>query len=160
MFEIRPYELKYLDQSYDFLIDTFYISFGPDKSQWPNGLGNYELAKYRADIANILGKDGNSSFSVHCDNQFVGQIELKRLKDGCGYVSFYYLSSEYRNKGLGKQLDEFAIKELKRQGCRKVRLAVSGLNKAGQRFYEKNGWKSLGPDPDRPLGIMMEKELE
>lgn len=135
-------------------------NLGPDKSQWPNGLGNYELIKYQADIEKVLAQDGNWSFSVHCDDQLVGQIELKKLKDGCGYVSFYYLRREYRNKGLGKQLDEFAMKELKRQGCRKARLAVSGLNKAGQRFYEKTGWKSLGPDPDRPLGIMMEKELE
>lgn len=140
-------------------MDSFQISFGPDKTQWPNGLGNYPLDQYRADIEKLLTISSVSIFSVFHEDQTVGQIELRKLKDGSGFVSFYYLVPEFRNKGLGKQLDDFAITELKKRGCTKVRLTVSERNKAGLRFYEKTGWKSLGPDPTRPQGITMEKEI-
>lgn len=158
MLEILPYDKENLDKSYEFLMETFQVSFGPDKSTWPNGLGTYHLEKYRADIEGLLSKpDKNWFYSAHHDGQVVGQIELKRLKDGTGYVSFYYLIAEYRNKGWGRQLDEFALQELKNKGFQKIRLTVSELNKNAQRFYEKQGWKSLGPDPVRPMGITMEK---
>lgn len=160
MLTIIPYDKSNIDKSYGFLMETFQISFGPDKTQWPNGLGNYPLENYRSDIEKILLNKNSPIFSV-CDGpQVVGQIELRKLNDGCGFVSFYYLIPEYRNKGFGKQLDEFAKNELKRLGCSKMRLTVSELNKSGQRFYEKNGWKSLGPDPTRPLGLTMEKEID
>lgn len=159
MLKILPYDKKHIAKSYEFLMETFHISFGPDKTQWPNNLGTYKFEEYRADIDKILSIGGNWMFSAFNDDQLIGQIELKRLKDGCGYVSFYYLVPEFRNKGLGKHLDAFAIEELKRRGCSKVRLTVSERNKAGQRFYEKNGWKTLGPDPTRPQGITMEKEI-
>ncbi|MGZ3769409.1 MAG: GNAT family N-acetyltransferase [Bdellovibrio sp.] len=160
MLEILPYDIIHIDKSYEFLLETFHISFGPDKAQWPNNLGDYPFEKYKADIKRLLTGKDCFFFSAYHNGQVVGQIELRKLKDGCGYISFYYLIPQYRNRGLGRDLDEFAVHELKRQGCHKVRLAVSELNKAGQRFYEKNGWKSLGPDPNRPLGLIMEKDIE
>jgi ribosomal protein S18 acetylase RimI-like enzyme len=161
MLEIRPYDIIHVKTSFEFLMDTFRISFGLDKSLWPNNLGNYEFDKYRADIEKILANTAFSTFSVWHEEKLIGQIELKKLNETppCGYVSFYYLIPEYRNKGFGKQLDDFALSEFKRQGLPRVRLTVSELNLAGQKFYDKNGWRTLGPDPSRPLGITMEKDL-
>lgn len=157
--KILPYDKKELRTSFKFLTDTFNISFGPNKDQWPNNLGNYSFDAYSADIEKILNDERFFFFGVYDGPELVGQIELKKLTNDCGYVSLYYLKTEYRNKGLGKQLDDFAFKELERQGCMKIRLTVSELNKPGQRFYEKNGWKCVGPDPKRPLGLIMEKMI-
>ncbi|WP_413289774.1 GNAT family N-acetyltransferase [Bdellovibrio sp. HCB337] len=159
MLKILPYDKNHIDKSYGFLMDSFQISWGPDKAKWPNGLGSYPLEQYRTDIEKLLTYNSVAIFSVFHGDQTVGQIELRKLKDGSGFVSFYYLVPEFRNKGLGKQLDDFAINELKRRGCTRVRLTVGELNKAAQRFYEKSGWKLLGADPTRPQGLTMEKEI-
>lgn len=162
MFKILPFDKANIEKSYEFLMDSFQISFGPDKELWPNNLGHYEFAKYRDDIFTMLEQSPSSKFfSVWHNSQIVGQIELKQLKKipSCGYVSFYYLVPEYRNKGYGKFLDEFAINEFRKSGFQKARLTVSEKNPAAQKFYEKSGWSVVGPDPNRPQGITMEKDL-
>lgn len=161
MLTILPMDPIHLKTSYAFLVESFTISFGPNKSAWPNGLGNYDFVRYSGHIERLLKDPAHSFFSVWDNDQLIGQIELSNYKEipDCGYVSFYYLKPEYRNKGLGQQLDHFAITEFKKYGYKKARLTVSEINKPGQRFYQKNGWRPLGPDPERPLGITMEKDL-
>ena len=160
MLEFRPYDIAHIQRSFDFLLETFCISFGSDKVQWPNNLGSYHFEKYKADIERLLLNKEYFFFSVFRDSQLIGQVELKKLKDSIGYVSFFYLIPEYRNQGFGRELIEFSMRELKRNDCHKARLTVSELNVAALKFYAKNGWKSLGPDPSRPLGITMEKEID
>ena len=162
MFKILPFDKANIEKSYEFVMDTFHISFGPDKDLWPNNLGTYAFEKYRDDIFRTLEKSPSwKFFSVWHESQIIGQVELKTLKKipSCGYVSFYYLVPDYRNKGYGKFLDEFAINEFKNSGLQTARLTVSEVNQAAKRFYEKSGWKVVGPDPDRAQGITMEKAL-
>lgn len=161
LIQILPYDKTHIETSYKFLVDSFFISFGDDKSKWPNFLGSYSFDYYQQDTVNILASGNHSYFSVWDNEKLIGQIEMTTLTEpaSCGYVTFYYLTPEYRHQGLGRQLDEFAMNEFKRHGLKKARLTVSELNQAGQRFYAKCGWSSLGSDPDRPLGIIMEKNL-
>jgi len=150
-----------ISESYEFLLDTFRISFGDDKSKWPNNLGNYGLAKFSEHFAEILKKDPEAIYSVWYEDKLVGQIDLKTSwkEKNCGYVSFFYLLPEYRNRGLGAILDQYATSAFKKKGLLKAQLTVSEMNLPGIKFYEKNGWKRVGPDPERPLGIIMEKEF-
>lgn len=162
MFKILPFDKANIEKSYEFLMDSFKISFGPDRELWPHDLGTYEFTKYRSDIFKVLDESPNCKFfSVWHDSNIIGQIELKKLKKipSCGYVSFYYLVPAYRNRGYGKFLDEFAINEFKNGGLQTARLTVSEINKAAQKFYQKVGWRVVGPDPNRPQGIIMQKDL-
>lgn len=60
---------------------------------------------------------------------------------------------------MGDKLDDFAMEEFRSRGLSKARLTVSQYNNRAQKFYQNRGWKVIGPDPDRPLGIFMEKIL-
>jgi len=159
---IQPFNMANIKDSYEFLLDTFAISFGEDKSKWPNNLGNYSLEKFSEHFVRLLKKDSEAIYSVWDSDKLIGQIDLKiSMKEPphCGYVAFYYLLPEYRNRGLGALLDRHALSVFKEKGLVKARLTVSELNLRGIKFYEKNGWRQLGPDLDRPLGIVMEKML-
>jgi len=159
---IQPFNMADIKDSYEFLLDTFAISFGGDKSKWPNNLGDYSLEKFSEHFAAILKKDSEAIYSVWDSGKLIGQIDLKisrKNSPDCGYVAFYYLLPEYRNRGLGALLDRHAVEVFKENGLLKAQLTVSELNLRGIKFYEKNGWRQLGPDSDRPLGILMEKEL-
>jgi len=158
---IQPFNKANIQDAYQFLLDTFAISFGEDKSKWPNNLGDYSLEKFSGHFTELLKNDSMAIYSVWDSDKLIGQIELNTsMKETlCGYVAFYYLLPEYRNKGLGALLDRHAVLVFKGKGLLKAQLTVSELNLRGIKFYEKNGWRQLGPDSDRPLGIVMEKIL-
>ncbi|MCB9027096.1 MAG: GNAT family N-acetyltransferase [Bdellovibrionaceae bacterium] len=158
---ISPFNIDNMSESFQFLLDTFQISFGDDKSKWPNDLGNYSFEKFNEAIIKILKNDPEAIFSVWDGNRLIGQIELKTSwkESNCGYVSLFYLLPEYRKRGVGILMEKYSMSVFKKKGLLKARLTVSELNLSGIKFYEKNGWKHLGPDPECPMGLTMEKEL-
>lgn len=160
-FEILPFDIVNTPISYVFLTETFQISFGQDRTLWPNDLGSYSFEKYHKDISGIVARDQRAIWSVWLDGEIIGQVELSKYKseEDCGYVSFYYLKDSVRGKGFADKLDDFAMNEFRSRGFTKARLTVSQFNNRAQNFYESRGWKVIGPDPKRPFGITMEKGL-
>jgi ribosomal protein S18 acetylase RimI-like enzyme len=76
-----------------------------------------------------------------------------------GYVSLYYLAPAYRDRGLGRSLDEYATTFLRGLGFAAARLSVSPTNNQAVRFYLKNGWRDLGPHELHPYVHVMQKDL-
>ncbi|MFQ9924060.1 MAG: N-acetyltransferase family protein [Beduini sp.] len=74
---------------------------------------------------------GTCSFSHSQSEQFKGWGEI---------ISIYLLPA-YMGKGYGKTLINFALKELKRLGDRKIFLWVLEENRKARCFYEKIGFK-------------------
>ncbi|MGE4132784.1 MAG: GNAT family N-acetyltransferase [Bdellovibrionales bacterium] len=75
-------------------------------------------------------------------------------------MNLYYLVPELRGQGFSNHLEEFAVSHLKSRGFTRARLSVSPSNVRAVRFYEKNGWRDMGPRPDHPEVRLMEKSLE
>lgn len=50
------------------------------------------------------------------------------------------VSKHYRNRGIGRQLVDRALRSLKAAGITKCHLMVYADNLAGCRFWEKTGW--------------------
>ncbi len=101
------------------------------------------------------------AFHIWQDEQIVGQIEcdVARFKPGSGYVNFYYLIPELRHQGLGHQLVNFTDTLFRKAGMHCVQLTTSPANASARVFYKKHGYQELGPRPDKPHLILLEKPL-
>lgn len=139
--------------------DSFVVSFG-DASKFYEDDGE-GADRYLEWLRNKLSKDSSSAVHVWEGSFVIGQMELGVFKNepDVGNVSLYYLIPEKRGIGLSRYLDEYAVQYLKGLGLKRCRLSVSPTNFRAIRFYEKNGWKNIGPRPGHPEVNFMEKTL-
>jgi len=137
--------------------DSFRESFG-DANRFfeADGQGHIRYLKW---LREKIEKNPHYAVHVWVRDQIVGQVELGVLKGdpSIGYVNLYYLIPEMRGTGLSTQLDHYAVKVLSDLGFRKMRLSVSPSNLRAVKFYEKMGWRDVGPRPDHPEVSLMEK---
>ena len=83
------------------------------------------------------------------DNKPVGMIGFfcnnhLKTKHVCEIYGVY-VKKEHRGQGIGKQLMEAAIAEIKNlKGITKIRLEVNPTQKAAERLYRKLGFKEAG----------------
>lgn len=71
-----------------------------------------------------------------------------------GFVSFYYVIPRMRGRGIGKILDERAVRLLKSLGCNRLGLEVADANLNAIAFYKRNGWKFSEDRSKRNLLLM------
>jgi GNAT superfamily N-acetyltransferase len=142
-----------------FRVDSYVVSFG-DASQFYKECGA-DGAVYIDWLQKKLSKDPASAVHIWEGGSIIGQMELGVLKDNpqIGNVNLYYLVPDKRGLGYSAYLDAYAIQYLKNRGLSKSRLSVSPTNTRAIRFYEKNGWKDIGPRSTNPLVHWMEKSF-
>ena len=80
-----------------------------------------------------------------------------RAEEGMGMIAFYYMTPEYRHKGLGIQLLGQAVSVYRPMGRDKLLLRCAPENGVAQRFYKKYGFHKVGdvPDSEVPLDYMV-----
>lgn len=142
-----------------FRADSFLCSFGSaERFYEADGKGHERYLVWLRERMNALP---GSCVHVWSGETVIGQIEVGRFKNdpAMGYVNLYYLVQAYRNRGLGRHLDEYATAFLRGIGFRASRLNVSPTNEQAMRFYLKSGWRDLGPSAAHPQVHVMEKEL-
>ena len=74
------------------------------------------------------------------DGNIVGSGGIKPLNNVKGILKRFYISSEYRGKGIAKKLLNTIIKESKKRGFIELFLDVYYKNIAAVKFYEKHGF--------------------
>ena len=136
---------------------------------------------WHVDLDSLLQKNGeysekqNGAFFVALDNkQLVGTIGIKslltkttllkkfpRYGDGKSIGSIWraYVDKDYRGKGIGKKLVEFAEKFSKDNGHKKIYLHTSKLNPNAVAFWQKRGYEIILEDTDPDQTIHLEKPL-
>lgn len=142
-----------------FRADSFTCSFGSDERFFEaDGKGP---ERYLARLADRMMAMPGSCVHVWLGHTIIGQMEMDRFQPDprIAYINLYYLAPEYRNRGLGRHLDEYATDYLVGQGFKTGRLSVSPTNMQAVRFYLKHGWRDLGPRPGHPEVHGMEKAL-
>lgn len=91
-------------------------------------------------IFSYLQRNPNLSCVAVCGSEIVGAVMCGH--DGRrGYLNHLGVSSEYRRKGIAKQLLSRVEKELIKLGIKKEALFVLCKNTSAQEFYEHIGWK-------------------
>jgi ribosomal protein S18 acetylase RimI-like enzyme len=165
-----PIDLKlHADDCIRFRADSFFVSFGTTEAfhakdaltptkVFPGGEGVEEYLDW---LEKRMKEIPGSCVHIWQRGEIIGQIEMGRfrLDPSIGYVNLFYLIPECRGKGLGSQLEQFAVDFLLRAGHRAARLCVSPTNLPAVAFYLKHQWQDLGPREDRPEGHYLEKQL-
>ena len=84
---------------------------------------------------------------VTLENQIVGVLVLHLAGPLNGYIQTIATHPDWRNRGLGTQLMQFAEERIFRQSPN-VFLCVSSFNPRAQKFYERLGYRRVGELPD------------
>lgn len=137
--------------------DSFVCSFGVDsffEEAGPGGERYLEWTRARA------ARFPNGYVHAWIGGEIVGQMELQILEDPrIGYVSLFYLVEAMRGSGLGGELQRYALEFFRTQGVASAQLSVSPTNLRALGYYEKHGWRDLGPRPGRDFVHLMERDV-
>jgi GNAT superfamily N-acetyltransferase len=94
-----------------------------------------EKPKYRAYIGKIGNKSAAYVIYFFTYSSFLAQPTL--------FLEDIFVLEEYRRRGIGKKMFEYARKVAEREGCGRIEFTVLKWNKTAQEFYEKNKAKQL-----------------
>lgn len=105
------------------------------------------LEPYLAAFQRIQASPETQLMVAELDGVLVGTLTLTILfglsRKGAARanVEAVRVRSDYRNRGIGQQMMQWAIVEAKRQGCRRVQLTSDVRREDAHRFYERLGFK-------------------
>lgn len=118
--------------------DTHYISFGT--------LEGFDEKSYIDRMIERVNKFPKGQLIIEDKGKPVGQIGLLIEEYNgidIGYVNLYYLTPEYRNKGLGKELIRYTEEFFRRFNVYEYHLRVSPKNEKAIKFYRRSGMIKL-----------------
>jgi GNAT superfamily N-acetyltransferase len=105
---------------------------------------------------------------LEVDDAVAGMVALMKLNEGRGYINLMYNRTEYRGKGLGKQLLLRLIEEGRKIGVTCFQLRTPVFSHAAHHIYKSVGFEeleeyseSLMPKQSpilQPYSIYMEKK--
>lgn len=84
---------------------------------------------------------------AYLGEEMVGLIQMdteRYAADGVGYIPFYYMTPEYRKKGMGVQMLGQAVSTYRPLGRNRLRLRCAPDNYVAQRFYTRYGFCKVG----------------
>jgi ribosomal protein S18 acetylase RimI-like enzyme len=104
------------------------------------GIG-LSAADERCPLLRFLERNAGLSFVAFDGDELVGTVLCGH--DGRrGYIYHLAVDPRYRHRGLGKQLTDRSLAELKAAGIDKSHIMVFGTNKSGLKFWQDAGWKT------------------
>lgn len=104
-------------------------------------------------IANRLAPEsGRVIFGAFSETELVGTVSLGREETlklaHKGFIRGMYVSTAFRNQGIGRQLVSHALQHAASlSGLHQVTLTVTASNLAAIALYEKMGFTSFGLEP-------------
>jgi streptothricin acetyltransferase len=110
------------------------------------------------DFASYVGNPEKTVFFAYVDDQFAGQIILRKNWNGFAYIEDIAVDSGYRRQGIGRRLMEKAVEWTKSKQLPGIMLETSSVNIAACQFYERFGFKLGGFDRFLYQAVMPETE--
>lgn len=145
---------KNFSTCWKFRRDSYYVSFGSY-----DGF-EADMVSYEDRMKTRIGSLPEGNCHLWFQDEIIGQTEMKLVEDAMvGYVSFLYLVPEFRNMGLGALLQNRAVGVFSALGKNILKLSVSSTNESALSFYEKHGWRKLGPRRGKEHMSMMSYAL-
>lgn len=154
----RPVDLDaHLDVCVRFRIDTHVCGFG--SAEGFHGNDGSGVERYVCWLRQKATELPGCLVHVWRGEEIIGQIEMGRQASdpAIGYVNLFYLIPDARGQGLGVLLEAYAWKFLSGHGCQSLRLSASPTNDPAWRFYQRAGWRDLGPREDAPQVRLLHK---
>lgn len=140
-----------------FMEDTHLCSFGSMDGFDEDGQGLECLTER----ISAKAQDPESCLHVWQDNIIVGQLNFGTfVGPAIGYISHFYITPEWRGRGVAEEMDAYAGRHFRLRGFRAARLSVIAANARAMRFYQHHGWRGLGPREDCRAARSMEKAYE
>lgn len=101
--------------------------------------------KQRRGLRALLGSDAAGVWVVEYHGRVVGMVTLQLLVSTAegglsGLLEDLIVTSVHRRKGLGRELQETAVRWARAQGATRVQLLADGRNVRGVIFYRKQNW--------------------
>jgi RimJ/RimL family protein N-acetyltransferase len=120
-------------------------------------LDNITVEKRQKYFEKALTDGWEEDAIIFKDNEAVGLICIGKCRDTdqpdtCGEILGIYLLAEYWNIGIGSELINWGLNELKKRNYNKVTLWVLEENINARRFYEKIGFKHDGTVKEISIG--------
>jgi ribosomal protein S18 acetylase RimI-like enzyme len=126
-----------------FYDDYYWLFPGPDYS--PEYILKYRSPGQSPMYARYLGK---LHIKVLRENNTVAGFTTYYQENFYnGEIQFIAVSKDFRRKGYGKMLTEYAVKELFKMGCKKVSL-LTRVSNVARKLYEKIGFKETSHDEE------------
>ncbi len=122
-------------------------------------LRGFSEEPYLRGAEKVSKKNPRALMKAYFGEEFAGIIELDpdRMEDnGAGWISFLYLTPDFRGHNMGVQLIGHAVSVYRKLGRQSLRLHVSEDNKSALAFYEKFGFRHIGTESGSlcPLKLM------
>ncbi|BAP40762.1 N-acetyltransferase GCN5 [Pseudomonas sp. StFLB209] len=156
--QFNPIDLdRHADLCVRFREDVFQLALGttlPLHGEDGQGAGRY--LDWLAQRSQALP---GSMMHVWQGDEIVGQLELNQPQPALGYVHLFYLTEPYRHLGLGQQLHDRAIAFFRQRQCTTLQLSASPDNLPALRFYQRNGWRDIGPREATPGVNLFERVM-
>lgn len=89
-----------------------------------------------------LISEGAKLFILKIDESLVGAL-LIMCKENYGLIDTVYITDEYKHKGYGNNLMNYAHSYFNERGLKTVKLEVWGANLRAKEFYDKIGYKVI-----------------
>lgn len=144
MLHFEPLDVeKYKNKILTFRRDSFVISFGMDR--------DFHTGDYLMWLQKKISQFPDGFVLAFDQDEPTGQLELSiREYEGkrIGYVHLFYLIAEKRGKGLGHELQQYAMRFFKKNGVSEYHLRVSPSNIRAKAFYKKSGMRLLKNECD------------
>ena len=144
-FTFTPFEEKYLDAVRNFSDQWI----GKDYYKDDELLNIVKFSKIGSKSASILAWHNSSIIGIRLTyapgNLDISKNEFKCSPNKIGYFKSLFISKDFQNKGLGKQLSKISIETLKEMGAKAV-LCHSWLespNNSSQVYLNKMGFEPI-----------------
>lgn len=155
MYEIRYADIddaKILGEIHSQSWKVAYKGIVPDEI-----LNNITIKKRQKYFEKALTEGWEEDAIIFNDNKAVGLICIGKCRDidkegSCGEIWGIYLLPEYWNMGIGSELINWGVSELKKRNYDKVTLWVLEDNLNARKFYEKIGFEHDGTIKEITIG--------
>ena len=103
------------------------------------GFGIRALDDSREDVERFIRRNPTTSVVAEFDGRIVGSI-LCGSDGRQGAMYHVCVAEEFRRKGIGTQMVDFCMRELRKMGINKIGLIAYKSNDAGNAFWSTIGW--------------------
>src|SRR5690606_30369700 len=86
-------------------------------------------------------------FVYEQDGKIIGYMSYRQIDSNADIMNFL-VDEPYKNQGIGKQIFNFVLEEMKNDGCETIILEVRKSNQRAIYFYESFGGKVIRTIPN------------